>query len=65
MTNNAERIAKAVGFKVETKGMTLNQMKNKLYASSPFDLATDEDNAYRDGVDNALEMFQETLYPKA
>lgn len=31
------------------------KIKDYLYARSPFDLATDEDNAYRDGVDWTIE----------
>ena len=34
------------------------QHRDSLYVDSPFDLATDEDNAYRDGVDAALEALR-------
>lgn len=40
------------------------KMKKKLYADSPFDLGTIQDDAYRDGVDASLEAFENTLYPR-
>ena len=37
-------------------------VKNLLYADSPFDLASVEDDAYRDGVDLAIEYFEKWLF---
>jgi hypothetical protein len=41
--------------------MNIEIMRKKLYASSPFDLATTEDNAFRDGVDYTLLLLDEEL----
>ena len=38
--------------------MNINKMRKKLYADSPFDLASKKDDAYRDGVDNTLDLVQ-------
>jgi len=36
----------------------MSQIKDRLYANSPFNLASAKDNAYRDGVDYALEEVE-------
>jgi hypothetical protein len=36
----------------------LVKMRKKLYADSPFNLATKEDDAYRDGVDATLILIE-------
>lgn len=41
--------------------MTLWKMRKKLYAESPFDLATKLDDAYRDGVDATIVLIEKSL----
>jgi hypothetical protein len=36
------------------------KMRKKLYADSPFNLATKEDDAYRDGVDATLVLIEQS-----
>ena len=38
------------------------KIEARLYCHSPFDLGTDKDNAYRDGVDKTLEAIKEEAY---
>lgn len=59
MTNHPNRSK----FEV-TGGLSKSQFRNKLYAKSPFDLCTDEDNAYRDGVDETLDLLWEYMFSK-
>ena len=42
--------------------MNFEKMRDKLYADSPFDLGTDADNAFRDGVDMAIELMESEYY---
>lgn len=44
--------------------INIEKLRQKLYADSPFCLATNKDNAYRDGVDMALEAVKEELNKK-
>jgi len=41
--------------------ININKLKEKIYADSPFDLASVEDNAYRSGVDYALQLVEKEL----
>lgn len=38
--------------------MSYEQMRQRLYADSPYNLATAKDDAYRNGVDEALELME-------
>jgi hypothetical protein len=45
---------------MELKDLNLTKLQNKLYADSPYDLASELDNAYRNGVDAVIDLLQET-----
>lgn len=40
----------------------METLRQKLYANSPYDLATPEDDAYRNGVDETIEAVQNLIF---
>lgn len=39
----------------------MDRIRDRAYADSPYDLGTDEDNAFRDGVDCVLDEIHKLL----
>ncbi len=44
--------------------LNIEKLRKKLYAQSPYDLATMKDDCYRDGVDYTLELIDKELKEK-
>lgn len=38
--------------------LNLEKLKKKMYADSPYDIGSEKDDAYRDGVDSVLDAIE-------